>query len=67
MWQVHMHINIIYENNVYYKKNIVVNLFCAVNSNSNPSQRAVLINSISIWWHIYKVSITKIHLPIISS
>jgi len=62
-----MHMNIIYENNVYYKKIIVVNLFCGVNSNSNTSQPAVLINSISIWWHIYRVSITKIYIPIISS
>ena len=47
-----MHMNIIYENNIYYKKIIVVNLFCSVNSNSNTSQPIVLINSISIWWLI---------------
>jgi len=62
-----MHMNIIYENNVYYIKIIVVNLFFGVNSNSNTSQPAVLINSISIWWHIYRVSITKIDIQIISS
>ena len=62
-----MHMNIIYEKNVYYIKIIVVNLFFGVNSNSNTSQPAVLINSISIWWHIYRVSITKIDIQIISS